>query len=61
MALRHTFPLSHVKTFDGSKLNLFDYHYLISVNKKNLVNKLTVRGVRPSRSVIRHERGGFNG
>ena len=59
MALTRKFPISHVKVikpFCGS-----DYKVLNSAVDYNAINGRTVRGIRPDRSVIRHERGGFNG
>jgi hypothetical protein len=68
MAIRHTFPLSHVITHTSVAKEIRKVMNSRGAEMKDGViifnlspRVLTVRGVRPSRSVIRHERGGFNG
>lgn len=70
MAIRHQFPLSHVRTFecgDPTTIAVANAHGARIIGKDVIIfNKtpkpvISVRGVRPSSWVIRHERGGFNG
>ena len=68
MAIRHQFPLSHVKTVEpmGQYRQLLNKtarpHSVEQVDEDTqIITFISVKDVRPSRWVIRNERGGFNG
>lgn len=66
MAIRHQFPLSHVKTVEpmGKYRELLNKtarpHTVEEIdNDTQIINFISVKDVRPSRCVIRYERSGF--
>ena len=68
MAIRHQFPLSHVKTVEpmGQYRQLLNKtarpHSVEQVDDDTqIITFISVKDVRPSRWVIRNESGGFNG
>jgi len=68
MAIRHEFPISHVKTVEpmGKYRELLNKtarpHTVEQIDgDTQIIRFISVRDVKPSRFAIRHERGGFNG
>jgi len=68
VAIRHQFPISHVRTVEpmGRYRQLLNKtarpHTVEQIDEDTqIINFISVKGVRPSRFVIRHERSGFNG
>ena len=68
MAIRHQFPLSHVRAIEPlgayhrSLYNTARPHSVEQVDDDTqIITFISVKDVRPSRWVIRNERGGFNG
>ena len=68
MAIRQEFPLSHVRAIDplGAYRQLLNKtarpHTVEQVDEDTqIITFISVKDVRPSRWVIRNERGGFNG
>ena len=67
MAIRHQFPLSHVRAIEplGAYRQLLNKtarpHSVEQVDDDTqIITFISVKDVRPSRWVIRNERGGFN-